>query len=90
MDDKQRSRAELRLCAAMIGTSALVAMAAIGLMVAHEHDGYAVAKSPSVGVASTSTQTTPSTAPAVGVVEPNSVGDSPVAPTRLRGFTAST
>lgn len=41
VDDQYQSkfRAGLRLCAAMIGGSAVAAMAAIGLMVAHEHDG---------------------------------------------------
>ena len=49
--DKQhrsKSRADLRLCAAMIGGSAVLAMAAVGLMVTHEHDGYAVEKSSSI------------------------------------------
>jgi hypothetical protein len=51
--DKQRkskSRADLRLCAATIGTSAVLAMAAVGLMLAHEQDGYAVATPPSTSV----------------------------------------
>jgi hypothetical protein len=51
--DKQRKskfRADLKLCAATIGTSAVFAMAAVGLMVAHEHEGYAVATSPSTSV----------------------------------------
>ena len=49
---KSKSRADLRLCAAMIGGSAVLAMAAVGLMVAHEHDGYAVEKSSSMSVGS--------------------------------------
>ncbi len=45
MDEyKRKSRADLRLCAAMIGCSAVTAMAAIGLMVVQEHDGAAAAK----------------------------------------------
>ena len=51
---KSKSRAPLRLCAATIGTSAVLAMAAIGLMVAHEHDGFPAANSPSMSVGSES------------------------------------
>jgi hypothetical protein len=47
---KSKSRADLRLCAATIGASAVFAMAAVGLIVAHEHDGNAVATSPSTSV----------------------------------------
>jgi hypothetical protein len=75
---KSKSRADLRLCAAMIGTSAVVAMAAIGLMVAQEHDGAAVAKSSTMSVGSTSTQTTPSNAPAVAVAKPLMKGPAPL------------
>jgi hypothetical protein len=75
---KGKSRADLRLCAAMIGGSALVAMAAIGLMVAQEHDGSAVAKSGSMSVGATSTQTTPSNAPAIGVAKPVMKGPAPL------------
>ena len=80
MDDqhKSKSRAGLRLCAATIGSSAVVAMAAIGLMVAQEHDGAAVAKSGSMSVGATSTQTTPSNAPAVGVAKPLLKGPAPL------------
>jgi hypothetical protein len=80
MDSQHKSkfRADLRLCAAMIGASAVVAMAAIGLMVAQDHDGYAVAKSSSMTVGSTSTQTTPSNAPAIGVAKPVIKGPAPL------------
>lgn len=81
MDDqhKSKSRADLRLCAAMIGGSAVVAMAAIGLMVAQEHTGDPVAKSSSMmTVGSTSTQTTPSNAPAVAVAKPVMKGPAPL------------
>ncbi len=67
---KSKSRAELRLCAATVGASAVLAMAAIGLMAAEEHDGAPVAKSTTMTVGSTSTQTTPSNAPAVAVATP--------------------
>jgi hypothetical protein len=75
---KSKSRADLKLCAATIGTSAVVAMAAIGLMVAQEHDGAAVAKSTTMSVGATSTQTTPSNAPAVGMAKPTMKGPAPL------------
>ena len=50
----------------MIGSSAVLAMAAVGLMVVQEHDGAAVAKTGSTAVDATSSQTTPSNALAVG------------------------
>ena len=80
MDDhyKSKSRADFRLCAAMIGGSAVIAMAAIGLIVAQEHDGAAVAKSGSMTVGATSTQSTPSNAPAVGVAKPAIKGPAPL------------
>jgi hypothetical protein len=76
--DKGKSRADLKLCAATIGTSAVVAMAAIGVMVAQEHDGAAVAKSTTMSVGATSTQTTPSNAPAVGMAKPTMKGPAPL------------
>lgn len=80
MGDRQKSKphAAVRLCVATIGASALTAMAAIGLMVAHEHDDAAVAKSSSMTVGSTSTQTTPSNAPAVAVAKPVMKGPAPL------------
>jgi hypothetical protein len=75
---KSKSRADLKLCAATIGTSAVVAMAAIGLMVAQEHDGATVAKSNTMSVGGTSTQTTPSNAPAVGMAKPAMKGPAPL------------
>ena len=76
---KSKARGDLRLCAAMIGGSAVVAMAAIGLMVAQDHDGYAEAtKSSSMTVGSTSTQTTPSNAPVVGMAKPTMKGPAPL------------
>jgi hypothetical protein len=75
---KSRSWADLRLCAAMIAGSVVLAMAAVGLMLVHEHDGYAVAKSGSMTAGATSTQTTPSNVPAVGVVQPSMKGPAPL------------
>jgi hypothetical protein len=67
---KSKSGADLRLCAATIGASAVVAMTAIGLMVTQEHDGTPVAKSTTMTVGSTSTQTTPPNAPSVAEAKP--------------------
>lgn len=75
---KSKSRADLRLCAATIGASAVFAMAAIGLMVAQEHDGAPVAKSTTMTVGSTSTQTTPSNAPSVAMAKPLMKGPAPL------------
>ena len=79
MDEyKRKSRADLRLCAAMIGCSAVTAMAAIGLMVVQEHDGAAAAKTGAMATGATSSQTTPSNALAVGVVKPVLKGPVPL------------
>ncbi|MGZ5394434.1 MAG: hypothetical protein ACXWZI_16140 [Mycobacterium sp.] len=79
MDEyKRKFRADLRLCAAMIGCSAVIAMAAIGLMVVQEHDGAAAAKTGPMAVGATSSQTTPSNALAVGVVKPVMKGPAPL------------
>lgn len=75
---KSKSRADLRLCAATIGASAMVAMAAIGLMVAQEHDGATEAKSRPMTMGATSTLTTPSNAPAVGMAKPTMKGPAPL------------
>jgi len=74
---KRKSRGDLRLCAAVIGSSVLVAMAAIGVMVAQDHDGYAAATS-TMNVGSTSTETTPPKAPAVAMAKPAMKGPAPL------------
>jgi hypothetical protein len=80
MDDQptSKSRAGLRLCAAMVGASAIVAMAAIGLMVAQEHVGDPTAKSSTMTIGSTTTQTTPTTVPVVGMAKPDIKGPAPL------------
>ena len=74
---KRKSRGDLRLYAAVIGSSVLVAMAAIGVMVAQDHDGYAAATS-TMNVGSTSTETTPPKAPAVAMAKPAMKGPAPL------------
>ena len=80
MDSQHTSKSSggLRLCAATIGASAVVAMAAIGLMVAQEHDGDSVAKSTTMTIGSTSTETTPSTGPAIAMAKPAMKGPAPL------------
>ena len=75
---KSKSSGGLRLCAAAIGASAVVAMAAIGLMVDKEHDGAAVATSSTMNVGATSTETTPSAGPAVAMAKPRMKGPAPL------------
>lgn len=67
---KSKSRGGVRLCAAMVGGSAVVAMAAIGLMAAHDQDGYAVAKTPTMQIGSTTTPTTPSVGGSIAMAKP--------------------
>jgi hypothetical protein len=74
---KGKSRGDLRLCAAVIGSSALVAMAAIGLMVAQDHDAYTAATS-TMNIGSTSTETTPPKGPAVAMAKPAMKGPAPL------------
>lgn len=80
MDSRRKSKSGsgLRLCAATIGTSAVVAMAAIGLMTTHDHDGYADAKASTMKIGSTSTLTTPSGAPSVAMAKPLMKGPAPL------------
>ncbi len=75
---RYNARGELRICLATIGASAVAAMAAIGLMVAQEHDGTAVAKSSSMTVGGTSKQTTPPNTPTVGIAKPLMKGPAPL------------
>ncbi len=75
---KSTSHADLRLCAAAIGCSAVVAMAAIGLMVAKDHDGREIANAATMQVGSTSTQTTPSKGPTVAMAKPLMRGPAPL------------
>jgi len=80
MDIKRKStfRTDLRLCAAVIGSSAVVAMAAIGLMVAKDHDGYEIANAATMHAGSTGTVTTPSSGPSVPMAKPLMKGPAPL------------
>ncbi|HEX2283303.1 MAG TPA: hypothetical protein VHI10_00530 [Mycobacterium sp.] len=70
---------KIKLLAATIGASAVVAMGALGIAFGQEQSGGdAVAKSTSMSVGSTSTQTTPPAAPATGVAAPTIKGPAPL------------
>ncbi|KUI14004.1 hypothetical protein AU193_08180 [Mycobacterium sp. GA-1285] len=62
----------------MVGGGAFVAMAALGMVVEHPAGPTPIAM-PRMSVGATETQTTPSTAPAVGKAEPTIKGPAPFA-----------
>jgi hypothetical protein len=67
----------LKTAAAVIGGSAVVTMAALGVAIGDKPDVDSVAK-PNMTVGATSTQTTPSTVPAIGVASPTIKGPAPL------------
>ena len=73
-----KGRTNIKLFSALIGGSAVVAMAALGVAVGQQSAGDAVAKSSLMTVGSTSTQTTPSAAPATGVAKPTIKSPAPL------------
>ena len=73
-----KGRTNIKLFSALIGGSAVVVMAALGVAAGQQSAGDAVAKSTLMTVGGTSTQTTPSTAPAVGVARPTIKGPAPL------------
>lgn len=76
--DVGKRRTNIKLFSALIGGSAVVVMAALGVAVGQQSAGGAVAKSSLMTVGSTSTETTPSTVPAVGVARPTIKGPAPL------------
>ena len=73
-----KGRTNIKLFSALIGGSAVVVLAALGVAVGQQSAGDAVAKSSLMTVGGTSTQTTPSAAPAVGVARPTIKGPAPL------------
>ena len=71
-----KPRTNIKLFAAVIGGSAVVTLAALGVSIGQGSD--AVAKSPSMSVGPTTTQTTPSSAPATGMAKPTIKGPAPL------------
>jgi hypothetical protein len=74
-----RKRNNVRLLAAVIGGSGVIAAAAVSVAVAREQPGQeSVAKSTSMTVGSTSTETTPSTVEATTMAAPAMRGPAPL------------
>jgi len=73
-----KGRTNIKLFSALIGGSAVVVMAALGVAAGQQSAGEAVAKSTLMTVGGTSTLTTPSTAPAVGMAQPTIKGPAPL------------
>jgi hypothetical protein len=74
------NRRNVKLFAAIVGGSALVAIGAMNAAIMQEHGGQDVAKSSTMTIGATSTETTPPTAPAVGVAAPSIKGPAPLPP----------
>jgi len=70
----------IKLLAAVIGGSAVVSLATLGVAIGQEPGGDVVAKSASMQIGRTTTQTTPSNAPAVGAAQPTITGPAPLPP----------
>ena len=73
-----KSRDPVKTCAAVIGGSAVVALAALGVAIGQESGGDGIAKSSLMSVGGTTTQTTPYSAPALGVAQPAIKGPAPL------------
>jgi len=73
-----KGRRNFKLFSALIGGSAVVVMAALGVAVGPQSAGDPVAKSSRMIVGGTTTLTTPSTAPAVGMARPTIKGPAPL------------
>ena len=74
--NESKARTNVKLFAAMIGGSAVVTLAALGISIGQGGD--TVAKSSTMSVGPTTTQTTPSSAPAVGAAQPTIKGPAPL------------
>jgi hypothetical protein len=78
IQNMSKTRTNVKLLAAVIGGSAVVTLAALGISIGQESGGDAVAKSSSMSVGATTTQTTPSSAPATGMAKPTIKGPAPL------------
>lgn len=72
-----RRSTRIRAVSAAIGAGAIAAMAVLGMAAEHSTTGPATAK-PAMTVGSTSKQTTPAKAPAVGMAKPAIKGPAPL------------
>lgn len=72
------NRRNVKVFAAIVGGSAVVALGAINAAFVQEHAGPDMAKSSTMTIGATSTETTPPTAPAVGEAAPSIKGPAPL------------
>jgi hypothetical protein len=72
------NRRNVKVFAAIVGGSAVVALGAINAAFTQEHTSQDVAKSSTMTVGATSTETTPPTAPAIGEAAPSIKGPAPL------------
>jgi hypothetical protein len=72
------NRRNVKVFAAIIGGSAVVALGAMNAAFTQEHAGQDMAKSSTMTMGATSTETTPPTAPAVGEAAPSIKGPAPL------------
>jgi hypothetical protein len=72
------NRRNVKVYAAVIGGTALVALGAMNAAFTQEHAGHDVAKSGTMTVGATSTETTPPTAPVIGQAAPSIKGPAPL------------
>jgi hypothetical protein len=75
---RSTNRRNVRVLAAIVGGSAVVALGAMNAGLVQEHGGQDLAKSGSMTVGATTTETTPPTAPAVGEAAPSIKGPAPL------------
>ena len=74
----KRSGSRLKLLTAIIGGSAMVTIGALSAAVTAPTEPMDLAKSTTMSIGATSTETTPSTAPAVAVAKPAMKGPAPL------------
>lgn len=72
------NRRNVKVFAAIIGGSAVVALGAMNAAFTQEHASQDVAKSSTMTVGATSTETTPPTAPVIGEAAPSIKGPAPL------------
>jgi len=74
------NRRNVKVFAAIVGGSAVVALGAMNAAFMQEHASQDMAKSSTMTVGATSTETTPPTAPAIGEAAPSIKGPAPLPP----------
>jgi hypothetical protein len=76
--ETRTSSANIKRVAAVVGGSAMIALAAVSVAIGQQSSAGMLAKSSSMTVGGTSTQTTPSTVPATPVAKPTIKGPAPL------------